>query len=101
MRETYNIFWFIKGKNWHRVKELCKLLFSRKNGYYTRFDTWNGFKEITWCKVFGHKIDYSKLGNLDSEQDLYCKNCQSYIKTLSYEEHKQLIRERKLERITK
>jgi len=101
MRETYNIFWFIKLKNWHRVKELFKLLFSTNNGYYVRLDTWNGFKGITWCKVFGHKPDYSGLGDLGSEQEIYCKNCQSYIKLLTHEEHKQLLRERKLERIIK
>lgn len=86
-----------------KVWSYTKRLFSYPSTLrdYIRYDTWNGFKEITLCKIFGHKPDYENIGDLDQEQDIWCKQCKTYLKTLSHKEHIQKIRELKLKRILK
>ena len=97
MRQTQNIFFYLRELMWKRA-----WYFLKRFDKTTRGDTYNGLIEITRCKVLGHEPNYSSIGNeMWQEQDVFCKHCQKYIRSLEYEEHIQILREIKLKRILK
>lgn len=100
MRESLNIFLFISYHDYKRVSELLKILFFLENEWKLVLkDSWFGLFEITYCKVFGHVNNYNDVGTLEQESDIFCKNCKTYIKTLSYKEHKNIIRKNIIRKI--
>lgn len=112
MRETYNIFWFLRIKNFKRAWQLFRLLFSPKRGKYPRMDTWHGLIELTYCKVFGHKPNYSNLRDTANDFDLfdlfgdddddYKKEEKVYLTEEECEQrYQKMLREKKLGRILK
>ena len=96
MREREGlIFWIFEEHDYKMVWILLKN--SHKN--YMFRDTKQELIKLIYCNIFGHKLDYPNIGDLDTEQDIYCKHCDDYIKTLSYKEHRNILRIKKLENI--
>ena len=98
MRETRNIFYYLSVRNY---KVAYHLLLNIRRDRYVWPDSRDGFIKITYCKLFKHNPDYSNIGGMDSEQDISCKHCGEYLRSLSYEEHKKMLRKQKFKRLIK
>jgi len=97
MRERQGLlFWLFEAKDIKHTLFLIRHMFHN----YVIKDTKEEIIYYTYCKIFGHTEDYSSVEDIMyQEQDIHCKHCKTYIRSLSYEEHKKFVRIKKLKNV--
>jgi hypothetical protein len=102
-RESFNIWWDIKYKNWERVKQLLPELFkfwkkSWQREYIIKDSIKTPFNKKIGCKLFGHKWSTEKE---IKDYDLDGYHCWKCNKWETFETHTTNQRNEKLEKLLK
>lgn len=83
-RETFNIWFDIKRRNWTRLKMSLKwLFFVDKNNkwrreYVTKDSFITPFNKRIGCKIFGHKWSTEEEGRKYDFDGIYCWKCNKW-----------------------